>query len=222
VLVFWDMSGFTVAECVLGRILPLIADRSHVVVMPGLADGRYLPFGAEDYDRHELWRRAGGEARLRLGHIQSAGEQAVAMVDFASRNGLTLHSAEESLQTELGRDVARARELREVVGGDLYSLAARWFWFSLNEIPEPYTFPRFTAVDEPILGDEDVARVLKLAAGHPSLVAYFANHGGLAEELEGFLRATPPYRWMSRLKPAMAVWLGARLFKAWLRRRDGR
>jgi hypothetical protein len=222
VLVFWDMPGFAVAECVLGRILPLIADRPHVVVMPGLADGRYLPFGAEDYDRQELWRRAGSEARLRLGHIHSAGEQAVAIVDFASRNGLPLHSAEESLQAELGRDVARVNELREVIGSDLHSLAARWFWFSLNEIPGPYTFPRFTAVDEPVLGDEEAARALKLAACHPSLVSYFAGHGGLAEELERFLRATPPYRWMSRLKPAMAFWLGARLFKAWLSRQGRR
>ena len=42
VLVFWDAHGFEIAECVLGEILPLLADRPHVVAMHDLSDARYL------------------------------------------------------------------------------------------------------------------------------------------------------------------------------------
>jgi len=143
ILVFWDEPGYEVAECVLGQILPIIASRPHVVIMHDLSDARYLPPSCKNYGEHSLWKRSGENARLRLGHIDSAVEQAVAITDFASRNGLPLHSADHSLHTELGDDPTRMSELQKALGNQLFSLEAHWFWFSLNEIPGPYTFPRF-------------------------------------------------------------------------------
>jgi hypothetical protein len=142
VLVFWDAHGFAVAECMLGGILPLIADRAHLVLMHDLSDARYAAPSSAEYGEKGLWKGGGLGRRLRIGDIDSAEEQAVAITDFASRNRLPLHSTDHSLHTELEADPARITELRERLG-DLFSLQAHWFWFSLNEIPGPHTFPRY-------------------------------------------------------------------------------
>jgi hypothetical protein len=143
VLVFWDAHGFAVAECILGGILPLIASRPHLVLMHDLSDVRYLAPSSAQYGESGLWKGGGQGRRLRIGDIDSAEEQAVAIADFAGRNGLPLHSADHSLHTELEASPERISELRERIG-DLFSLQAHWFWFSLNEIPGPYTFPRYS------------------------------------------------------------------------------
>ena len=144
ILVFWDAHGYDVAECVLGEVLPRIADRPHVVIMHDLVDARYLPDSFNQYGEHGLWKGNDWSGpRLRIGAINSAVEQAVAITDFASRNNLSLHSADHSLHTELGNDADRLAELRHILGDQLFSLNARWWWFSLNEQPGPYTFPRF-------------------------------------------------------------------------------
>jgi hypothetical protein len=147
VLVFWDAHGFEVAECVLGAILPLLADKPHVVAMHDLSDARYLPPEQDDYEGHRIWTgpsSQGSGSRLRLGHINSEVPQAVAIVDFCSRNRLTLESADHSLHTDIGADAARQEDLRQIVGERHYSLIAHWYWFSLNEKPAPYHFPAFS------------------------------------------------------------------------------
>jgi hypothetical protein len=182
ILVFWDEPGYEVAECVLGQILPIIASRPHVVIMHDLSDARYLPPSCKNYGEHSLWKRSGENARLRLGHIDSAVEQAVAITDFASRNGLPLHSADHSLHTELGDDPIRMSELQKALGNQLFSLEAHWFWFSLNEIPGPYTFPRFNA-NEAIKRLNPTA-LLKLIRNYPALCSYLTDHPDLAGDLE--------------------------------------
>jgi hypothetical protein len=84
---------------------------------------------------------------LKLGHIDTAVEQAIAAVDFTTRNGVELHSADHSLRTEL--DAAQREVLTRELGPELFSLEASWFWFSLNESAGPHTFPAFVAPVKP-------------------------------------------------------------------------
>ena len=96
-LVFWDAHGYDLAECVLGRILPLLRDKKHVVLVHDLSDGRYM--SDFSYGDNGLWRNNDwGGPRLQLGHLNSGVEQAVSLVDFCSRNNVTLHSADQSLR----------------------------------------------------------------------------------------------------------------------------
>jgi hypothetical protein len=147
VLVFWDAHGFEIAECVLGGILPLLADKPHVVAMHDLSDARHLPAELARYEGRRIWmgaRSMGTGARLRLGHIDSEVPQALSVLDFCSRNRLTLESADHGFHEEIGAQPARAEELRRLLGERHFSLTGHWFWFSLNERPGPYTFPAFT------------------------------------------------------------------------------
>ncbi len=147
VLVFWDAHGFDIAECVLGEILPLVAHKEHLVVMHDLTDARYCGPYFRHYGERGLWKGANDWSgpQLCLGPVNSCVEQAVAIVDFTSRNDLTLHSADESIRAEIGGDPGRCTVMAEVLGEDFFSLYAHWFYFSLNERAEPatFTFPRY-------------------------------------------------------------------------------
>lgn len=144
VLVFWDAHGFDIAECALGEILPAIVDRPHLVIMHDLSDGRWAGPESTHYGTRGLWKgNTWGGPRVRLGDIDSAVEQSVAIVDFMSRNGRRLCSADESIRTAIGADPARLEEMRRLLGPDLFELQAHWFWFSLNDQARTYTFPRF-------------------------------------------------------------------------------
>jgi len=142
--IFWDAHGFDVAECVLGEILPRVAARDHLVVMHDLADARYAPPEKALYG-HGLWKggNLGLGPSLRLGHIDSAVEQSVSILDFTSRNEILLNSADHSFHTELGSDQTKVSEMKAAIGEELFSLSAHWFWFTLNGGPGEYTFPRF-------------------------------------------------------------------------------
>jgi len=140
-LVFWDAHGFDVAECVLGRLLPLLADKTHIVAMHDLCDLRYCS-PPREYGTCGLWKGENAtEPAFWLGHIFSRVGQAISIVDFTTRNRLPLHSADESLHAELAADPVKRVELTEMLGNDLVSLVAHWFWFSLNEATEAITFP---------------------------------------------------------------------------------
>ena len=145
--VFWDAHGFDVAECVLGRILPLIEKRPHVVAMHDLSDARYVDPSSDQYGERGLWRgeaSTGSGARVRIGNINSEVAQAVAITDFCCRNRLPLESADHSFHTELGPDAHKMEELRTVIGERHFSLNGDWFWFSLNDASSPFTFPAIT------------------------------------------------------------------------------
>jgi hypothetical protein len=144
VLLFWDGHGFEVAECVLGGILPEIADKPHIVAMHDLSDIRYGARTGSDYAGRRLWKgENAGEPRLRIGIIDSAVGQSIAVQDFASRNEITLDSADHSIHEEVEQVPGRADEMKALLGEDVYSPVGHWFWFTLNQRPRPYTFPRY-------------------------------------------------------------------------------
>jgi hypothetical protein len=142
VLVFWDAHGFDIAECVLGGILPLVAGKDHLVIMHDLSDVRYCSEEQLEYGGHGLWRGNNWSGpRVKLGIIDSAVEQSVAALDFTTRNRLTLDSADHSFHTDLTPE--QQEEMRSQLG-ELFDVQAHWFYFSLNEKPGPYKFPKYT------------------------------------------------------------------------------
>ncbi|HEY7790926.1 MAG TPA: hypothetical protein VIC33_10465 [Vicinamibacterales bacterium] len=146
VLVFWDAHGFAVAEQVLARIVPAIAHKPHLVIMHDLSDARYGPPESARYQSRGLWTANDWSGpRLRLGHIDTAVEQAIAAIDFTSRNRITLQSADHSFHTELGADPVKVDEMRRLLGPEWFSLNGHFFYFSLNERSGEFTFPALAA-----------------------------------------------------------------------------
>lgn len=144
VLIFWDAHGFDVAECVLGRILPLLLDKEHLVIMHDLSDRRYEDPSADDYGNGGIWKGNDWSGpRLMLGNVDSCVEQAISIVDFTTRNNVPLESADHSLHKYFSKYPERAEEMEELLGTDLFSTQAHWFRFSLNAAEGPFTFPRF-------------------------------------------------------------------------------
>jgi hypothetical protein len=149
VLVFWDAHGFAVAECVLSRIMPVIVDRPHVVLMHDMTDTRYCK-SVDNYSEVGIWKgesdwktAKGATLQFQLGHISTHVAQVIPALDFAQRNGVSLDSADHSYQTELATDSAKMVEMRRLLGDQFFALQAHWFWFSLNHAKAPYVFPAY-------------------------------------------------------------------------------
>lgn len=146
--VFWDAHGFEIAEWVLGRLLPHLVDKPHRVVMHDICDARYESPSCA-YGETGIWRGTNAEEpSFLIGHIFSRVAQTISIIDFTSRNRLPLHSAAESLHTEIANDSSRVKALKELLGDELFSLQALWFWFTLNEAAQAVEFPRYTLGDE--------------------------------------------------------------------------
>lgn len=144
VLLFWDAHGFAIAECVLGAVLPELAGRTHLVIMHDLSDLRYVSSEHLQYGEYGLWKNDDWSGpRLKIGNIDSAVAQSIAILDFTTRNRLTLDSADHSNHSQFEGHPEKLAELGAILGDQLFNLQAHWFYFSLNEHPGPYTFPRF-------------------------------------------------------------------------------
>lgn len=142
VLVFWDAHGFEVAECMLGRILPLLEGREHLVIMHDLSDTRHHD-AARDYAGQRLWKGNDWSGpRVRLRDFDTTVEQGVAIVDFTSRNTLSLRSIDHELHRWSEQHPDETARLHETLG-PLFSLSTHLHAFSLNEHAGPHTFPRF-------------------------------------------------------------------------------
>jgi FkbM family methyltransferase len=141
VLLFWDASGFEVAECVLGAIMPLLAPIEHLIVMHDISDNRRASPDHMSYGESGLWKSGDSSgATLKIGAVDSSVEQSISALDFTTRNRLTFDSADQSLHAGLTPD--QKAELAALLG-ELFDTQAHWFYFTLNERPGPYHFPRF-------------------------------------------------------------------------------
>jgi hypothetical protein len=141
IMIFWDAHGYDIAECVLGRILPLIQDRPHLVMNHDMSDLRYQP--DEFFHDYYLWKGLSNEpAYFQIGDLVSNVQQAISVTDFLARNNLTFFSADHDLHTQLPSNGTRFLELQSLLGDKLFSLSADWRWFSLNERPGPFVFPK--------------------------------------------------------------------------------
>ena len=147
VLLLWDAHGFEIAEVVLGRILPLLAGRSHLVLMHDISDNRYVPV-SRSYDGQPLWKgstweKGTGRSRsyVNIGWMTSLQDQIVAINDFAVRNDLEIGSADHEYAQFFARHTERAAEMRRTLGDELFSTVAHWAFFSLAGKTPPFHFP---------------------------------------------------------------------------------
>jgi hypothetical protein len=142
VLLFWDAHGPAIARHVLGRILPVLAEREHLIVVHNIADARYPPADPEyvTAGRLTLWRS----------HLTSDEEELDAVFDFASRNGIRLHTAGRSAWRrcpDVPADAVVTAAVRGIVGSTLDLVPdphrARFAYFSCGErtSTRPLVFP---------------------------------------------------------------------------------
>jgi hypothetical protein len=131
-LIFWDAHGFAIAETVLGKLLPLVARKPHLVVCHDIADNRFS-FTDRPYSG-PLWRGMDDYYRLlsaepraffNVGHFCGAVDQIIAILDFCWRNGIELHSADEEIKS----------------APKPFAQPVSWAYFTLNESAEPFHFP---------------------------------------------------------------------------------
>ena len=147
VLLLWDAHGFEIAEIVLGRILPLIADRPHLVLMHDISDNRYAGV-SRSYDGQPLWKgstwdKGTGRStnRVNIGWMTSLQDQVIAVADFATRNDIEIGSADHEYARFLYERAGGEDEMRRVLGDRFFSPLAHWAFFSLTGRQPPFHFP---------------------------------------------------------------------------------
>ena len=152
ILFLWDAHGWKVAEYMLGVVLPLLRDREHLMMIHDIFDTRYVHHMATQYNGAGIWA---GKApppaqepkeRLFAGPISTVYEEALAVLDFSTRNDLTMHGVQHELRTYIEGDEARMQAAVDLLGDIWTDFGTQWWWISLNEkaIDAPLTFPTFT------------------------------------------------------------------------------
>jgi hypothetical protein len=147
VLLLWDAHGFEIAEIVLGRILPLIAERPHLVLMHDISDNRYGA-ASPSYEGQPLWKGSTWDkgtgrstGRVNIGWMSSLQDQVIAIGDFSTRNGFEVGSGDHEYARFFGAHPGYADEMRRAIGDRFFSPAAHWVFFSLAGVPPPIHFP---------------------------------------------------------------------------------
>jgi len=141
VLVFWDAHGLPIANAIISRLLPLLEHREHLILMHDISDARYHEPDRSPYGSNPLWQgELASDHKFRIAHLETSVTQAIAAIDFATRNGMPLHSADESIDQEV-TGPGRGPEMAALLG-DLWSHRAHWYWFALSEASrQPISFP---------------------------------------------------------------------------------
>src|ERR1700691_1862620 len=115
---------------------------SNLIVMHDISDSRRVSSDHMSYGNAGIWKGDDGSGTaIKIGAVDSAVEQSIAALDFTTRNGVTFESADQSFHTDL--TPGQRTELRALLG-ELFDTQGHWFYFTLNERPGPYHFPRFT------------------------------------------------------------------------------
>jgi hypothetical protein len=147
VLLVWDAHGLPIADYVLARLLPLLVDREHLVLMHDVSDNRYAAV-TRDYGDKPFWRgqtgaHAGSTGPLNIGWLCFFVDQFLPVLDFLHRNGVELHSADHEMHTELLSDERAVSAVRDTVPPEFLSYVNHWAYFTLREAEGPLTFPKF-------------------------------------------------------------------------------
>ncbi len=120
ILIFWDAHGFSVAARVFSHIMPLIAEKEHLVICHDISDNRLYGNGTDylSYQGKRMWRGTDDyfqnpttTALLMLGWMQTAVEQSIAMQDFCYRNQLPIRTFDQDVHVEAApEDKARLKD----------------------------------------------------------------------------------------------------------------
>ena len=115
VLVFWDAHGFAVADAVLTRIMPLLAERPHVVVCHDILDNRFHA-KRRSYGGLPFWRGMNyfynerDTTEINIGWLCAVVDQILPLTDFCYRNNIEIQSFDYLIQSGLS-EVTRDRLL---------------------------------------------------------------------------------------------------------------
>lgn len=118
-IVVWDCHGYAIADAILGGLIPLIADKQHLVICHDISDNRIVgnrsyaaPFWRGMVDYYDNRPRD----VLNLGWARSYMDQLIPILDFCWRNDLELHSADFELKN-----------------AGLLETPGEWVYFTMNE-----------------------------------------------------------------------------------------
>jgi hypothetical protein len=106
VLVFWDAHGFAVADTLLTRIVPILAERRHVIVCHDIGDNRFHP-ELRSYRGLPFWRemdyfyKKRETAEINIGWLCTVVDQILPLTDFCFRNEIEIQSFDYSIRNEL-------------------------------------------------------------------------------------------------------------------------
>lgn len=135
ILVFWDAHGYAVASGVLCNLMPLIANKRHLVICHDIADNRIsVPL---TYDARGFWRGMDDwyaapekRARVNIGWAHTVVDQIIPILDFCHRNGVEFHSVDHGMH--IVGDAATRSAVAGRLGFPSYEAYAMGY-FSLNE-----------------------------------------------------------------------------------------
>ncbi len=147
VLVLWDAHGYEVADCILSRLMPLIAAKDHFVIMHDISDIRHSS-PQNSYNGMPFWRGqdsafSGKTARLHLGWMDTMVDQVLPALDFTNRNGTDVISADHVVLEDLGSRTELLKELESGYPPGFFQTTNHWAYFTLNGLPGPFHFPKY-------------------------------------------------------------------------------
>jgi SAM-dependent methyltransferase len=143
VVVFWDAHGFEVAAHMLGHLMPLIAERKHIVLchdMPHIALQADLAYGGKPSWRGMEHHYASNyrTAHVILGWTVTIVDQIIPILDFCARNRIEFRSADQDIHVD---NVQRRAELQAALGirdNPTYNVG----YFSMNDTTSRHFPPK--------------------------------------------------------------------------------
>lgn len=149
ILFLWDAHGWDIAEYILGKVLPSLAPREHLVL---IHDVSYFDPKSVDasYIAGNIWKGYAGDdvknpPYIVLNSMTSPFEEIIALYDFASRNSLKIHSVQEEINDIYKKDQAKASMLKKLLGKAFSDSSSSFQWFSLNTLSknQKVFYPKF-------------------------------------------------------------------------------
>ena len=148
ILFLWDAHGWDIAEYVLGEALPALEKKKHLILVHDLS---YFDRNSNPkYSQNGIWRGYAGDEvknppRVVINSVQSAFEEIIAILDFASRNGLEIRSVQEEINGIYRKKQSDAIHLKKLLGKDLVNSSSSFHYFSLNTLPknQKIFYPKF-------------------------------------------------------------------------------
>ncbi len=131
-MIYWNDPQYEVAEYMFNRLMPLISEKEHSVLIHGISDSRYSS-NISDADK-SYWQATRHSITDK---IITDRNDILSILNFISFNNLTLFSADHSLHSEPEKHIALHEKL-----GNMFSTQGHWRWFTLNEKEGPFIFPR--------------------------------------------------------------------------------
>ena len=148
ILFLWDAHGWDVAEYILGRVLPAIRKKEHLVLVHDIS--YFDQKNHADYGSHGVWKGYPGDEVKDLPYVvvdsmTSPFEEVIVIYDFAARNKLKIYSLQEQINEIFRKNNNARAELKNLLGKHLADSSSSFHYFSLNTLPKSQRifYPKF-------------------------------------------------------------------------------